>query len=114
MMAMEHPFGSLYTVHLLFLIFALALALTFEFVNGFHDTANAVATVIYTNSLPPWVAVIGSGLWNLIGVLNSTGAVAFGIISLLPVELVMNVGSAAGFAMVFSLLISAIVWNLGT
>ena len=86
----------------------------FEFVNGFHDTANAVATVIYTHSLPPWIAVVWSGIWNLIGVLTSAGAVAFGIISLLPVELVMNVGSAAGFAMVFSLLISAIVWNLGT
>ena len=108
---MEHVFGSLGTPQLLCLILALGLALTFEFVNGFHDTANAVATVIYTNSLPPWVAVVWSGIWNLIGVLTSTGAVAFGIISLLPVELVMNVGSAAGFAMVFSLLISAIVWN---
>ncbi len=107
-------FGSLHTTQLLGLILALGLALTFEFVNGFHDTANAVATVIYTHSLPPWVAVIWSGLWNLIGVLTSTGAVAFGVISLLPVELVMNVGSAAGFAMVFSLLISAIIWNLGT
>ena len=71
-----------------------------------------MATVIYTHSLKPWVAVVWSGLWNLIGVLTSSGAVAFGVISLLPVELVMNVGSAAGFAMVFSLLISAIVWNL--
>ena len=114
MVVMEHYSGSLDTVHVLFLIFALALALAFEFVNGFHDTANAVATVIYTNSLRPWVAVVWSGLWNLIGVLASNGAVAFGIISLLPVELVMNVGSAAGFAMVFSLLISAIIWNLGT
>jgi len=111
---MEHYSGSLDTVHVLFLIFALALALAFEFVNGFHDTANAVATVIYTNSLRPWVAVVWSGLWNLIGVLFSSGAVAFGIISLLPVELVTNVGSAAGFAMMFSLLISAIIWNLGT
>ncbi len=111
---MEHIFGSLDTVHVLFLILALALALSFEFVNGFHDTANAVATVIYTNSLPPWLAVIWSGICNLGGVLVSNGAVAFGIISLLPTELVMNVGSAAGFAMVFSLLISAIVWNLGT
>jgi PiT family inorganic phosphate transporter len=114
MVVMEHFSGSLDTVHVVFLIFALALALAFEFVNGFHDTANAVATVIYTNSLRPWVAVVWSGLWNLIGVLTSTGAVAFGIISLLPVELVTNVGSAAGFAMVFSLLISAIIWNLGT
>lgn len=96
------------------LLIALALALAFEFVNGFHDTANAVATVIYTHSLPPGVAVVWSGLWNLIGVLTSTGAVAFGITSLLPSDLVLDIGSAAGFAMVFSLLTSAIVWNLGT
>jgi PiT family inorganic phosphate transporter len=111
---MGHLFGSIDTIHALCLIFALALALSFEFVNGFHDTANAVATVIYTHSLPPWVAVIWSGICNLAGVLHSQGAVAFGIIALLPVELVMHVGSAAGFAMVFSLLISAILWNLGT
>jgi len=98
----------------IFLFFALGLALSFEFVNGFHDTANAVATVIYTHTLRPNVAVIWSGTWNLIGVLLSSGAVAFGIVSLLPVELVLNVGSGAGFAMVFSLLASAIVWNVGT
>jgi inorganic phosphate transporter, PiT family len=96
------------------LCLALALALSFEFVNGFHDTANAVATVIYTNSLKPPVAVVWSGCWNLIGVLTSSGAVAFGIVALLPVELVINVGSGAGFAMVFALLVSAIIWNLGT
>src|SRR6185437_15981458 len=96
------------------LILALGLALGFEFVNGFHDTANAVATVIYTNSLKPSWAVVWSGTWNLIGVLTSSGAVAFGIVALLPVELVINVGSGAGFAMVFSLLLSAIIWNLGT
>ncbi len=98
----------------IFLLLALGLALSFEFVNGFHDTANAVATVIYTHSLKPWIAVIWSGCWNLIGVLTSTGAVAFGVLALLPVELVLNVGSGAGFAMVFALLISAIIWNLGT
>jgi PiT family inorganic phosphate transporter len=114
MTGMEHFFGSLDALHVLYLILALGLALAFEFVNGFHDTANAVATVIYTNSLPPWAAVIWSGIWNLIGVLVSGGAVAFGIISLLPTELVTNVASAAGLSMVFSLLISAIVWNLGT
>jgi len=97
-----------------FLFIALALALSFEFVNGFHDTANAVATVIYTNTLRPYVAVIWSGIWNFIGVLTSTGAVAYGIVALLPVELVINVGSGAGFAMVFALLLSAIIWNLGT
>jgi PiT family inorganic phosphate transporter len=90
------------------------MALSFEFVNGFHDTANAVATVIYTHSLKPWMAVVWSGCWNLIGVLTSSGAVAFGVLALLPVELVLNVGSGAGFAMVFALLISAIIWNLGT
>jgi len=93
---------------------AMLIALGFEFVNGFHDTANAVATVIYTHSLRPQVAVVWSGMWNLLGVLTSAGAVAFGIVSLLPVELIMQVGSSAGFAMVFALLISAIIWNLGT
>ena len=93
---------------------ALLIALGFEFVNGFHDTANAVATVIYTNSLPANFAVVWSGTFNFIGVLVSSGAVAFGIISLLPVELILQVGSSAGFAMVFALLIAAILWNVGT
>jgi PiT family inorganic phosphate transporter len=93
---------------------ALAIALAFEFVNGFHDTANAVATVIYTHSLQPNLAVVWSGAFNFLGVLVSSGAVAFGIVSLLPVELILQVGSGAGFAMVFALLIAAIIWNLGT
>ncbi len=93
---------------------ALLTALGFEFVNGFHDTANAVATVIYTHSLEPHVAVVWSGAWNFIGVLVSSGAVAFAIVSLLPVELILQVGSNAGFAMVFALLIAAIIWNVGT
>jgi PiT family inorganic phosphate transporter len=82
------------------LFVALLIALGFEFVNGFHDTANAVATVIYTRSLPAHVAVVWSGVFNLIGVLLSSGAVAFGIVSLLPVELILQVGSSA--------------WNVGT
>jgi inorganic phosphate transporter, PiT family len=98
----------------LLLFVALLIALGFEFVNGFHDTANAVATVIYTHSLPAQIAVVWSGCFNFLGVLLSSGAVAFGIISLLPVELILQVGSSAGFAMVFALLIAAIVWNLGT
>ena len=93
---------------------ALAIALGFEFVNGFHDTANAVATVIYTNALPANFAVIWSGIFNFLGVLASTGGVAFAIVSLLPVELILQVGSTAGFAMVFALLIAAILWNLLT
>jgi len=108
--------GSAPTTFLPFLLLGVAMliALGFEFVNGFHDTANAVATVIYTRSLQPQVAVVWSGLWNLLGVLTSSGAVAFGVVSLLPVELIMQVGSGAGFAMVFALLIAAIIWNLGT
>jgi PiT family inorganic phosphate transporter len=93
---------------------ALLTALGFEFVNGFHDTANAVATVIYTHSLEPHVAVVWSGFFNFLGVVLSSGLVAFGIISLLPVELILQVGSGAGFAMVFALLVAAIIWNLGT
>src|ERR1700722_10200783 len=93
---------------------ALLIALGFEFVNGFHDTANAVATVIYTHTLEPHVAVVWSGMWNFLGVLASSGAVAFGIVSLLPVELILQVGGRAGFAMVFALLVAAIIWNLGT
>src|SRR5450631_4387401 len=98
----------------LLLLVALLIALGFEFVNGFHDTANAVATVIYTHSLPAEFAVMWSGFFNFLGVLVSSGAVAFGIVSLLPVELILQVGSSAGFAMVFALLIAAIIWNLGT
>ena len=93
---------------------ALLIALGFEFVNGFHDTANAVATVIYTHSLPPVVAVVWSGCFNFLGVVLSSGAVAYSIVNLLPVELILQVGSAAGYAMIFALLIAAIIWNLGT
>ena len=102
------------TLEYLLLAIALLVALAFEFVNGFHDTANAVATVIYTHSLEPHFAVAWSGLWNFLGVLTSSGLVAFAIISLLPVELILQVGSKAGFAMVFALLVAAIIWNLGT
>jgi inorganic phosphate transporter, PiT family len=109
--------GSVHTTSIFpFLLLGVALltALGFEFVNGFHDTANAVATVIYTHSMEPHIAVVWSGFWNFTGVLFSSGAVAFGIISLLPVELILQVGSGSGFAMVFALLIAAILWNLGT
>ncbi len=110
-----------------FLLLALALALAFEFVNGFHDTANAVATVIYTNTLKPVFAVVWSGIWNLLGAIGIvsafyaligiggiSGAVAYKIVALLPQDLVIHSGSGAGFAMIFALLVSAIVWNVGT
>ncbi|VDR27311.1 Low-affinity inorganic phosphate transporter 1 [Raoultella terrigena] len=108
--------GAVYTSYIPFLLLGLALliALGFEFVNGFHDTANAVATVIYTHSLSPIVAVVWSGFFNFLGVLLSSGVVAFGIISLLPVELILQAGTGNGFAMVYALLFSAIIWNLGT
>jgi len=106
--------SGLATGAVLLLGLALVIALGFEFVNGFHDTANAVATVIYTHALPPTVAVVWSGLWNFLGVLFASGAVAYGIISLLPVELILQANSGAGFAMVFALLLAAIIWNLGT
>jgi inorganic phosphate transporter, PiT family len=116
----SHLLGDLSTMHsdsvlpYVLLGIALLVALGFEFVNGFHDTANAVATVIYTHSLEPHVAVVWSGFWNFLGVMVSSGLVAFTIISLLPVELILQVGSKAGFAMVFALLVAAILWNLGT
>jgi PiT family inorganic phosphate transporter len=97
-----------------FLALALLIALGFEFVNGFHDTANAVATVIYTNSMPAYAAVVWSGFFNFLGVMLSSGAVAYSIITLLPVDLILNVGSSSGFAMIFSLLLAAVLWNLAT
>jgi PiT family inorganic phosphate transporter len=108
--------GAPVTTYLQFILLALTLfiALGFEFVNGFHDTANAVATVIYTHSLQPHFAVVWSGIFNFLGVMVSSGGVAFGIVSLLPVELILQVGSSAGFAMVFALLTAAIIWNVGT
>lgn len=102
------------TAALLMLAIALFTALAFEFVNGFHDTANAVATVIYTHALTPLAAVLWSGVWNFLGVLLASGAVAFSIISLLPVELILQDNSAMGFAMVFAILVAAILWNLAT
>lgn len=97
-----------------FLVLALVIALGFEFVNGFHDTANAVATVIYTNAMPANLAVVWSGFFNFLGVMLSSGAVAYSIITLLPVDLILNVGSTGGFAMIFALLLAAVLWNLGT
>lgn len=100
--------------HGLLLALCLLIALAFEFVNGFHDTANAVATVIYTHSLRPGVAVALSGVCNFAGVFLGGIAVALGIIKLLPLELLVQSGTGAGLAMVLALLLSAILWNLGT
>ena len=106
--------GALSAGTLLLLFVSLLIALGFEFVNGFHDTANAVATVIYTKSLSPRKAVVWSGFCNFLGVYLGGIAVAYSIVNLLPVELLVDVGSGAGMAMVLSLLLAAIIWNLGT
>lgn len=100
--------------HSVLLIICLIAACGFEFVNGFHDTANAVATVIYTNSLKPWFAVIWSGFWNFLGVLLGGVSVAVGIIALLPVESLVDQNIAHSISMVMALLGSAIFWNLLT
>jgi PiT family inorganic phosphate transporter len=96
------------------LCICLFCACAFEFVNGFHDTANAVATVIYTNSLPPNIAVVWSGICNFLGVLTGGIGVAMGIVNLLPVEMLVDQNIYHSIAMVLALLLSAIVWNLGT
>ena len=100
--------------HLILLALALIAACGFEFINGFHDTANAVATVIYTRSLKPWAAVTLSGICNFLGVILGGTAVAMGIIKLLPVELLVTHNLGVSLAMVFALLAGAVIWNLGT
>ncbi|MCF8430025.1 MAG: inorganic phosphate transporter, partial [Bacteroidia bacterium] len=96
------------------LIVCLIAACAFEFINGFHDTANAVATVIYTNSLKPWVAVIWSAVWNSVGVFAGGITVAMGISYLIPVEILADQNIYHSVALIMALLITAIVWNLGT
>ncbi|HEX2935607.1 MAG TPA: inorganic phosphate transporter [Bacteroidales bacterium] len=96
------------------LIFCLIAACAFEFINGFHDTANAVATVIYTHSLKPTVAVIWSGIFNFIGVMVGGITVAMGIIHLLPVSILADTSTSHSVAMILAIILSAIIWNIGT
>ena len=106
--------GSLGVGQVVLLLVALCIAFGFEVINGFHDTANAVATVIYTKSLKPTPAVVWSGLWNFIGVHAGGIGVAFSIVHLLPVDLLVNIKTGRGLAMVLSLLGAAIIWNFAT
>lgn len=96
------------------LILCLLCACFFEFINGFHDTANAVATVIYTNSMKPTVAVVYSGLLNFAGVMLGGITVAMGIVNLLPMDALVDTNPYHGIAMILALLLSAIIWNFGT
>ena len=105
---------GLNTVYSIFLILCLLAACSFEFINGFHDTANAVATVIYTHTLKPTVAVIWSGFWNFVGVNVGGIVVAIGIINLLPLDVILDPNLAHNVAMAFSLILTAIIWNLAT
>ena len=99
---------------LLILLVALFVAFAFEFINGFHDTANAVATVIYTHALPAPVAVVYSGVLNFLGVMLGGTAVAFSVVHLLPVELLVDTTSRKAIAIILSLMLSGVTWNLGT
>lgn len=111
---MLHLFAGLEFHTGLMLVLALIFVLVYEAINGFHDTANAVATVIYTRALRSQLAVAMSGVFNFLGVLMGGLSVAYAIVHLLPTDLLLNVSSAHGLAMMFSMLLAAIIWNLGT
>lgn len=111
---MFHIFSELDFSTILFLFVALFFVLFYEAINGFHDTANAVATVIYTRAMKDKFAVLMAGTFNFLGVLLGGLSVAYAIVHLLPIDLLLNVSSAHGLAMVFSILLGAIIWNLGT
>lgn len=111
---MLHLFAGLDFHTGLMLVLALLFVLFYEAINGFHDTANAVATVIYTRALRSQIAVVMSGIFNFLGVMLGGLSVAYAIVHLLPTDLLLNVGSTHGLAMMFSLLLAAIIWNLGT
>ncbi|CNI49156.1 inorganic phosphate transporter PitA [Yersinia pekkanenii] len=111
---MLHLFAGLDFHTGLMLVLALLFVLFYEAINGFHDTANAVATVIYTRAMRSQVAVVMAGVFNFLGVMLGGLSVAYAIVHLLPTDLLLNVSSAHGLAMVFSMLLAAIIWNLGT
>ncbi|MCP1692786.1 phosphate/sulfate permease [Citrobacter farmeri] len=111
---MLHLFAGLDLYTSLMLLLALVFVLFYEAINGFHDTANAVATVIYTRAMQPQLAVIMAAVFNFCGVLLGGLSVAYAIVHMLPTDLLLNMGSSHGLAMIFSMLLAAIIWNLGT
>lgn len=96
------------------LLLSLGIALFYEMINGFHDTANAVSMIIYTNSLKPSHSVIMAGIMNFFGVLLGGIGVAYAIVHLLPLDIIVSSNQNATLVMIYSLLISAVVWNFGT
>jgi PiT family inorganic phosphate transporter len=102
------------TAALIALAFCFALVCAFEFANGFHDTANAVATVIYTNSLKPRIAVLWSGVMNFLGVLLGGIAVAYALVELLPPEVLSPPNGSPAVPMLVALFATALAWNVLT
>ncbi len=111
---MLHFFVDLDLHTSIMLVLALLFVLFYEAINGFHDTANAVATLIYTRAMHSHLAVMMSGIFNFLGVLLGGLSVAYAIVHLLPGDLLLNLNSAHGLTMIFSMLLAAIIWNLGT
>ncbi|BAB13276.1 inorganic phosphate transporter [Buchnera aphidicola str. APS (Acyrthosiphon pisum)] len=111
---MLHLFSYSDLNHSLLVFLALFFVLFYEAINGFHDTANAVSTLIYTRAMSAHVAVIMSGIFNFLGVLLGGLTVAYTIVHLLPNDLLLNATSKNALAMVFSMLLAAIIWNLST
>src|SRR6201986_4099808 len=105
---------NLSTSLLIVFMICLLAVVGFEFVNGFHDTANAVATVIYTKALKPIYAIPWSGTWNFLGVALGGVTVAMGILKLVPLDKLMTLPVSVGACLVLSVLLSSIIWNLGT
>ncbi|HSF88136.1 MAG TPA: inorganic phosphate transporter [Saprospiraceae bacterium] len=110
----QQAFAELSSFHLVFFLIAVFAVCVFEFVNGFHDTANAVATVIYTRTLKPFPAVVWSAIWNFLGVWLGGIAVAVSIINLLPIADMMSMSEGDNYSIVFAILLTAISWNLFT
>lgn len=113
-MSLWEALAGLPLLNKVFFAASLAVAFGFEFINGFHDTANAVTTVIYTRTLKPTPAVLYSGFLNFLGVLLGGTAVAFSIVNLLPVDLLIESASVRAIVMVISLLLAGMIWNLST
>ncbi|MEY4504920.1 MAG: hypothetical protein RL154_1217, partial [Pseudomonadota bacterium] len=114
MSVIMEAFNNIETLTIGLLLLSLAIALFFEFINGFHDTANAVAMIIYTNSMKAEYSVVMAGIMNFLGVITGGIGVAFAIVHLLPVDILVSTNQEAALAMIYSLLISAVVWNFGT